>query len=162
MGYTTEFRGEFNLDRPLDEAHATYLRAFNETRRMKRDAAATFGRPDPIRSSADLPVGIEGGYFVGEGGFHGQDDGGDVVEHNNPPTGQPGLWCQWTVGDDNQSIVWDESEKFYDYTRWLEYIIEHFLAPWGYVLNGDVRWRGEEFGDDGTITVIDNEVSTSS
>jgi len=27
--------------------------------------------------------------------------------------GLPGIWCQWTVGDDNRSIVWDQGEKFY-------------------------------------------------
>lgn len=161
MGYTTDFEGQFDLDRPLDEAHATYLRSFSETRRMKRDAAVTHGRTDLTRASADLPVGIDGGYFVGEEGFAGQDRGGDVLDGNNPPSGQPGLWCQWTVGGGDQSIVWDDGEKFYEYTAWLVYVIEHFLAPWGYTLNGVVRWRGEEFSDNGTIRVVDNEVSTS-
>ncbi len=49
-------------------------------------------------------------------------------------------------------------EKFYHYTEWLEYIIEHFLKPWGYVLNGSVEWRGEDDADLGVIYVHQNRV----
>jgi hypothetical protein len=38
----------------------------------------------------------------------------------------------------------------------LEYLIDHFLAPWGYVLNGEVNWQGEREDDTGKIIVADN------
>lgn len=158
MGYTTDFVGHFTLDKPLTKAHADYLRAFNDTRRMKRDAAATEKRTDVVRIAAGLPVGDEGAYFVGESG---QEFGATgVLDYNNPPKEQPGLWCQWRPTDENDGIEWDNGEKFYEYVGWLAYIVEHFLAPWGYVLNGEVAWQGEDSGDNGAIVVQANRVGT--
>lgn len=158
MGYTTDFDGKFDLDKPLTEAHRAYLVKFNETRRMRRNPSLTSKRADPVREAVGLPVGPEGAYFVGEGGYAGQDNGPDVTDHNEAPEGQPGLWCQWVPNEDGTAIVWDGGEKFYFYTEWLQYLIHNFLAPWGYALNGQVEWNGEEPGDQGVIHVRDNEV----
>lgn len=185
MGYTTDFNGEFTLDRALASEHLAYLKAFNETRRMKRDAAKAEKLPDPVRVAAGLPIGDEGGYFVGGGGEFGQGDDESVVDHNTAPGQrgygdgdfqarydtnqrrigegrcQPGLWCQWVPSEDGTMIVWDEGEKFYEYVAWLKYIVEHFLKPWGYVLNGRMTWQGEEPDDSGVIRVTDNVVEAA-
>ena len=165
MGYTTYFDGEFRLSPTLTAEHAAYLTAFASTRRMARDATATTLRSDPLRAATGLPVGLEGGYFVSEEGFRGQGLGSigtgsypDVIDHNHPPSGQPGLWCQWIPTDDGAAIVWDENEKFGNYIEWLQYIIEHFLTPWGYALNGEVTWNGEEPDDFGKISVVSSSV----
>lgn len=158
MGYHTDFHGKFNLDKPLTVAHKTYLEKFNQTRRVQRNALKTAQREDTVREAVGLPVGIQGGYFVGEGGFAGQGEGADITNGNNPPTGQPGLWCQWTPNELGTAIEWDGGEKFYDYVEWLEYLIQHFLKPWGYTLNGKVEWYGEENSDQGVIHVKDNKV----
>jgi len=71
---------------------------------------------------------------------------------------QPGLWCQWVPNEAGTAIVWDEGEKFYEYTAWIEYLIAHFLGPWGYRLDGEVYWQGEENDDRGLIAIVDNEV----
>lgn len=71
----------------------------------------------------------------------------------------PGIWCQWVPTDDGLGIEWDGNEKFYDYVEWLEYIIKHFLNPKDYLLNGAVRYQGEEIGDVGRIEVKDNKVT---
>ena len=183
MGYTTDFYGHFTLDKPLTPEHAAYLKAFNETRRMKRDASKTSKLPDTRREAVKLPIGNDAEYYVGsvDDGNHGQGKemfgarDADIVDFNSPPSGQPGLWCGWTVADAEgdsisdrdanptrpaQSIVWDGGEKFYEYVKWLEYLIEHFLKPWGYKLNGDVTWQGEESDDRGMIRVTDNKVKT--
>jgi len=49
-------------------------------------------------------------------------------------------------------------EKFYGWLEWLEYIIRYQLKPWGYLLNGQVSWRGENSGDSGIIYVKNNRV----
>jgi hypothetical protein len=159
MGYTTDFFGEFTLDRELKPEHAAYLRKFNETRRMKRDAAKSELRPDPLRIAAGLPIGVQGEFFVGAGGSRGQEKGasaGDILDYNSPPSTQPSLWCQWTVSDNGMEIVWDQGEKFSDYVPWIEYLIDNFLKPWGYSLNGDVKWNGEDTYDLGLIEIRDN------
>jgi len=158
MGYTTEFQGAFDLDKPLTKARREYLFKFSDTRRMNRDAKKTKKRPDSVRKAAKLPVGDEGAYFVGETGFAGQDYGPDVIDGNEPPTGQPGLWCKWEPNKEGTKIRWNGMEKFYDYIDWLEYLINHFLEPWGYKLNGTVTWTGENPTDIGKIYVRDNVI----
>lgn len=159
MGYTTEFRGRFQIEPPLTAAQVAYLCAFNETRRMKRNAALTALRSDPLRVAVALPLGEAGEFFVGEEGFAGQHEGPDVVDGNGPPPTQPGPWCQWRPTDDGHFLEWDGNEKFYDYTEWLDYMIGCFFRPWGCVLNGQVAWFGEDHNDVGRLVVRDNKVS---
>jgi hypothetical protein len=167
MGYSTDFDGEFKLDKPLTEAQVAYLTKFAETRRMKRNAELTAKRPDPLREAVGLPVGTEGEYFVNEGGVAGQghmfnpdrrENERDVVSYNDSPSTQPGLWCQWIPTEGGEAIIWDFGEKFYNYVEWLEYIIENFIDPWGYKMNGTVYWHGEDTDDIGSIIVVDNVV----
>jgi len=162
MGYTTYFSGEFKLDKPLAPEHKAYLEKFSQTRRVKRDAAKAALLPDPVREAAGLPIGSEGAYFVGGTGCAGQDRDDSILDYNRAPKDQPGLWCQWQPDEDGEYIEQDGGEKFYNYTEWIEYLIEHFLAPWGYTVNGEVDWDGEESGDDGTITVENNVVTSES
>lgn len=161
MGYTTEFDGSFSVTPPLKPEHVAYLTKFSETRRMKRDATQSLKMSDPVREAVGLPVGEEGAYFVGGGGFFGQDEDSSVLAPNRPPTGQPGLWCKWIPTEDGSSIEWDGNEKFYDYIEWIQYLITHFTKPWGYTVNGSVEWGGEERGDTGIITVTDNTVKAA-
>jgi hypothetical protein len=146
MGYTTDFSGRFETNKPLSDKMFNYLKMFNETRRMARNMDAAYG--------------VEGEFFVEGKGAFGQDSDSTVIDHNKPASTQPGLWCQWTPSDDRMGIEWDCGEKFYNYTEWLVYLIHKILAPNGYVLNGTVKWQGEEVGDVGKIIVEDNRVFT--
>lgn len=80
--------------------------------------------------------------------------------NTQPYPGMPGFWCQWVPTEDAKGLEWDGGEKFYEYVEWLEYLIEHFVEPWGLKLNGEIEWRGEEWDDKGTIVVVNNEVTT--
>jgi len=159
MGYQTVFDGEFKLNKPLKKKQIEYLKKFAETRRMKRNSIETEKLPDPVRKAVKLPIGVEGGYFVGDTEDFGQGRTPDIIDYNSPPNGQPGLWNQWVPNEDGTAITWDGGEKFYSYVEWLRYIIGHFLAPWGYVLNGEVTWSGEEQGDVGIIICKNNKVA---
>ncbi len=162
MGYTTDFDGSFTLDRPLTAAQAAYLRKFAETRRMKRDPVATATLPDPLREAVGLPIGSEAGYYVGSTAMAGQDwkrlGAVGVVDDNNEPDEQPGLWNHWVPTEDGAGIEHDGGEKFYDYAEWLQYICDHFLKRWDLTLNGKVRFQGEEPDDRGAVIVQDNKV----
>lgn len=129
MSCDMAFRGEFAVQPPLRSGHLAYLWVFNRTRHMKRDPAITTSVNDP------------------------------VVERNTPPEAQPGLPCNWTPSEDGAALVWDGHRKFVDWEPWLCYLIDHFLKPWGYTVNGSVEWRGEEWLDVGVLRVRDNEVS---
>lgn len=147
MGYTTDFEGRFDLNRTLDPVTFLFLKQLNVTRRMKRRGLA----PE---------YGVDGEFFVGGGGFMGQNHEDSIADFNAPPSTQPSLWCQWVPTDDGNAIEWDGGEKFYEYVAWLEYLIEKILEPRGYVLNGSVKWAGEDPRDLGVIDVRDNRVST--
>jgi hypothetical protein len=126
---------------------------------MRRDARKAKVLADPIREAVGLPLGIEAGYFTGGEGMMGQERDDSVLDCNTPPKGQPGLWCQWTPKPDGTAILWDGVEKFYNYVEWLKYLLRHFLVPWGYVVNGEMHWVGEDDLDRGTITVRHNRVT---
>jgi hypothetical protein len=146
MGYTTDFMGKFDFNKPLSDKMFNFLKLFNETRRMKRNVEEVFG--------------VEGEFYVFGGGSYGQDHETNIVDYNQEPSTQPSLWLQWTPTEDRLSLEWDSGEKFYSYTEWLVYLIHKVLAPNGYVLNGTVQWQGEENGDVGEIFVEDNRVYT--
>ena len=158
MGYTTWFDGAFQLDKPLTQEHKIYLNNFSNTRRMKRDINIVETISDPIRIAAKLPIGEEGCYFVGGNGYAGQDRDKSIIDYNSPPNYQPGLWCQWVPSDDGTTIVWDGEEKFYNHKKWLEYIIEHFLEPWGYMLSGSCAYQGEDPDDKGEYRILNNKL----
>lgn len=161
MGYTISFDGHFEVTPKLKHEHAVYLHRFSETRRMKRDINFTKNFPDPIRKAAGLNVGANGQYYVGDNNMNGgMTHTIDIIDFNAPSSPQPGLWCKWVPTENLDGIEWNGVEKFYDYIEWLEYIIEHFLSPWGYKVNGKVTWHGEEAGDVGIIEVKNNQVKS--
>lgn len=106
-----------------------------------------------------LPVGPEGAYFVaGEAISYDEPENNSVIDINHPPKDQPGLWCQWLPNAEGTEIQWDGGEKFYDYVEWINYLIDNFLKPWGYTLDGSVNWYGEDRRDTGTIIIENNQV----
>jgi hypothetical protein len=144
MGYDTKFDGKFVIQpEPLSEGLNNYINKLSETRRMNRRIEG---------------FGTEGEFFVFGSGFAGQDADNTIIKYNEPPSTQPSLWCQWIISNDGQYLGWDGGEKFYDYTKWLEYIINNFLAPFDYWLEGSVEWQGEEVGDLGLIDASKEKV----
>jgi len=146
MGYSTDFEGEFKLDKPLHPKIFYFLNKLAETRRMKRKL------PEEL-------YGIEGEFYIygGQSGF--SDDGTpDVIDSNAPPSTQPARWLQWITNEKGTAIEWDQGEKFYEYEAWLRYLIDKILAPNGYVMNGEVKWQGESMDDRGLLIVKNNKL----
>ena len=86
----------------------------------------------------------------------------DFAKTRHNPRETPGYYCQWVITQDyygEEALVWDEGEKFYNYVEWLQYLIENFFEPEGYVLDGEVEYQGEESDDFGTIQVKNNIVT---
>jgi hypothetical protein len=184
MGYSTDFDGEFKLTPFATPEQVEYINKFIDTRRMGRKVdvlmekfKGKFGLPliktnllpasetsvtdlvdngngefVPVDRTAAEIYGVQGEFFIG-------DENTAVIDHNRPPTTQPGLWCQWTLDEDGTSLQWDGGEKFYSYVEWLQYMITNFFSPWGIMLNGEVEWSGEESSDLGKIIVVNNVVT---
>ena len=159
MGYTTDFFGSFNFNKPVEPWLIEYIDKFCNSRRMKRDnekIKELYPKWKDLCFNEEL--GTEGEYFIGGIGFMGQTEDDSVINGNAPASTQPGLWCQWIISEDGLRLEWDGGEKFYYYDEWLGYLIANFFDPLGYVLNGSVEWQGEDYDDFGTITVTDNVI----
>lgn len=162
MGYTTDFTGFFSIENPLTPSQVAYIQAFNKTRRMSRSEGDAELLPDELRKAVGLPIGHNGGYYVGSNldGNFGQTRDTSILDYNQPPEGQPGLWCQWTVSDDGTQLEWDGGEKFYNYIEWLQYLVTHFFSVWGVKLNGEIKWQGEDMDDRGKIIACDGIITS--
>lgn len=153
MGYTTEFEGRISLSRSLTEDEAYYITQFSKSRRMERNASICQEFDDPVRESVGFPIGIEGEFCVFNYGY----DDRSVIDHNKPPSTQPGLWCQWIPSGDLTALEWDGVEKFYSYFEWLIYIHDNILVKWGVTFTNEyyITYQGEETEDTGEIFVRD-------
>ena len=161
MGYTTDFKGSFTLSKPATPEQIEYLNRFSYTRRMKRDVEKL---NEQYKGEFGLPgtgYGEEGEFFCKRDGDFGQSNDASIVDHNHPPSTQPGLWCQWVLTEDGWELEWDGGEKFYCYVEWLQYLIENFFSRWGIEINGTVKWQGEDMDDRGRIKVEGNKITTT-
>lgn len=153
MGYTTEFTGSFQLNKPLDKKTAKLINGLNRTRRMKRDLTKLGMTQEEANQ-----YGIDGEFYCPpKSNFCGQDNDASIVDFNEPPETQPGLWCGWRYSKTNNCIKWDGGEKFYHYVSWLKYLIDNILGS-EYQLNGEVTFQGEDEDDKGTIIVENNVI----
>jgi len=156
-GYDTTFIGGFSVEPSLKKVHRDYLTAFSQVRHMQRDVSRLARKKDPRRVAAKLPLGEDGAYFIGSKAAQSDADV-SVLQRNRSPAGQPGLWCQWIPSKSGALMEWDGGEKFYAPGAWLQYLLEHFLIPWGYTLHGEVFFQGEIFADHGKIVIDGNRV----
>jgi hypothetical protein len=138
MGYTTDFEGRFQIEPPLLMEDQAFLTEFAQVRHVKRNVGPEYG--------------IEGEFYV-------KDETTGVLDYNKPPKTQPGLYCQWVPTENGSELEWDGGEKFYEYEKWLVYIIDKILKPRGYVLSGEVEWQGEDSSDFGKLVVKNNELT---
>lgn len=154
MGYDTEFFGEVAVSPPLNQAECAYLQKFAQARRMDRE---------------------RGPYFVDGSGSFGEGPDPDIRDSNQPPEGQPGVWCQWIPNEDGSALEWDEDEKFYEADSWMAYLIDHFLRPgaeasktddpqfveftFDHVLDGEIEAQGEEPSDMWLLRIENNVVT---
>lgn len=165
MGYSTEFTGEFSITPRLRLNHLKYLKAFAESRHMKRDTSKipNINLIERARLQTDLDCGVDGEFCFNESPLEnsGQRMDESILNYNKPPGIQPSLWCQWIPNEEGDKLKWDGVEKFTGYIDWLVYLIRTFFSrpTWGYTLNGCVKWQGEHDDDRGTICLHNNVIT---
>ncbi len=63
------------------------------------------------------------------------------------------------VSEDRTCIVPEDDESRHGLRMWLLLLVEHFLGPRGYVLDGEIWWSADDDSEDrGCIYVKDNQV----
>jgi hypothetical protein len=123
MGYTTEFIGHIEIAPALNTAEQQYLSAFGHSRRCQV-------APSPY----DIPGNPAAAF---------ERTSGEIDAYNSIATGQPSLWCGWHPCFEGCCLSFDGIEKFYNATRWMEYLIQHFLAPGAIAQRSGASWFGE-------------------
>lgn len=160
MGYSTIFIGALDFNKPVTNELQNYINTFSATRRMERNNEKIKELyPNWKQQCWHGNLGKNGEYFIGDIDNCGRDISESIINYNEPPMTQPGLWCQWIIKD-NQ-LVWNEVEKFYSYVDWLEYLITNFFEPDGYILNGKIHFQGEDSDDNGMIIVTNNNITVT-
>jgi hypothetical protein len=107
MGYTTDFIGHIDISPGLNQAEQDYLSGFSLTRHYARKEGPYYVSPNPYADQSS----------------------DDPERSNRLAKGQPQIWCRWVPCWDGCCLALDGEEKIYEPTRWLEYLIEHFLVP---------------------------------
>ncbi len=77
---------------------------------------------------------------------------------DSPEPDLPGYGGLIDVSEDGSLIVPEEDESRHGVRLWLRLMIEHFLGPLGYVLEGEIEWTADELDDRGNIFVRGNLV----
>lgn len=160
MGYTTDFNGKFVIDKKLDDKTKNLINGLSNTRRVGRDTHRLSRNLNISYTECLEKYGKEGEFYYDENDFKncGQTHTNDMINYNTPPFYQPSLWCQWKYNEENNSIVWDQNEKFYEYIPWIKYLVKRVFEPNNYKLNGEVKWFGEEDNDRGIIIIENNNI----
>ena len=152
MGYDTQFSGGFSVDpgdSTIDELRSL-IGGLADTRRMKRDLSKVADEKGLVRGHTVEHFGTDGMFYV-------HDDGAGVVDANTPPGDQPSLWLGWEINDKG-NLAWN-GEKFHEYILWLEWLVKHVFEPVGAKLNGEIRWRGDNMGDEGILVMTNNKLT---
>lgn len=72
----------------------------------------------------------------------------------------PNSYFQWLPSESLDTIVWDGNEKFYEYTDWLQWIVDH-LSVKKITASGRILFQGEDIDDRGYLIVEDRIASVS-
>lgn len=154
MGYDTAFKGCLFFNKPLSKNLADAINRYCSIRHcVYRDKGEQYGPDGKWWDGDELDVDWRKAIFE-----YDETERKKQEDYNQLADGLPSFYCQWKVSDDRREIVWDGGEKFYGYIQWLEIIIDHFLRPNLYVLNGEMEWQGEDASDTGIFCVCENKV----
>lgn len=134
-----EFRGAFKCTPPAEPSHTAYLRKFLAMKHLHRNLSQVMLVPDPLRTAAGLPLGLDGEFFVG-----------DDLRVGLPAGTKPSADCPWEpvideanrlVGLACRKTLIDDADNVQLRLEWIKYLLGNLFIPWGYVLDGVVRWH---------------------
>jgi hypothetical protein len=74
----------------------------------------------------------------------------------SPGEDLPAYMDVFDISEDRTTILPDEDESTHGLRLCLMLLVEHFLAPLGYLLDGEVSWDADDVNDRGSIFVKDN------
>lgn len=157
MGYTTEFIGSFEIDGDLNSEVIRLINGLSTTRRIKINTNELAKKMNITEEKCINIYGKEGKFYFGNFSYNDT----IILNNNEPPCDQPGLWCQWKLDIEQKKLVWDYGEKFYYYVEWLKYLIDNVFKLNNIELNGIMCYKGEDFDDMGCIKICKNIITVT-
>ena len=157
--------GNLTFDRPLRDEHTKYLQRFFEIQHFQRDVDRLEQLADSLRLAAELPLGTQGEYFLGEGSdssinpcsspADSSQRHRDTITRWDPPSDQPSNYCGWELTADYTGLTsTGETNKPDEYLKWLYYLIKSFFVRWEYALNGRVIIKS----DNPLLVIVNNNM----
>lgn len=161
MSYFNEGEGLLSLTPALDKPQVQYLQAFIKTRHCKRDENKCQNISDILREKIGVPVGIEGQYSVYSADFNFIESVEDeaVLDYDSKCSGCPELWCGWDISDNGKELFWYGGELSRMPVEWIEYLKENFFDKWNVEISNEVKWKGSNRKDKGTIKFTNNKLT---
>ena len=158
MGYHTEWFGCFEIYNKnqkrakLPKKVAALIIGLSKTRRMCRNTTRLAKRLRMSEERCLRLYGVYGERYI-EKNYEttlGQTNSPDIIDYNQPPPNQPGLWCNFTYNTETRVIEWNGGEKTRDGVEWIKYIAD-LIQEHGYDLKGTMNWQGEDEDDNGIL-----------
>ena len=164
------YAGQIKVAEKMPIDIVNYINCFSAIRHVKRDNKKLKEiHPDWAEHVFDYRLGTQGEYYVPINEPNEKDNYDDksIVDFDNPPDTQPGLWCPWVLGGERtfegleNAIIewgqWEQEMSGYEDFKWMKYMIDKFLKVKGYVCNGIISGIGEN--DTGHfIIAIENNI----
>jgi hypothetical protein len=126
MAFRASTCGHLSIAPPLNAAEHDYISAFVYTRRHAgRDHP--YDVPDNPAVDSVIQIGASG--LPESGNLAGNVATRDIDTYHRPLDGQPSLWCPWVPSCQGKCLSLEAEEKISAPVTWLQYLIDHFLAP---------------------------------
>lgn len=125
MAHRASVCGHLTVTPSLNAAEFEYLSAFALSRRHAERAGPYDVPMNPAEDSV-MQVGepVDGRPTISRAVQY-----TDLDAYNTPTVGQPALWCPWMPSCGGTCLHLCDDEKMSAPAAWLQYLIDHFLAP---------------------------------
>lgn len=117
--------------------YARYLGMFCEVPHWKRNEATCRLIKDPFRDAIGLPPGKYGEFVIGTKKFD------SSVSSKRPYKHHPSEFVPFAVNLDSEfkmTLNMVGSPRPSVLAKWTSYLLEKFIGPWGYNMNGYISW----------------------
>lgn len=161
------FSEKFEIEEKLDDKLAEYMYHFFNTKHVKRDIELTKKVYQNWKDRCYRSrLGVEGEYFVDH---YTQEKKEDILNEYEPPAPLPECWCCLRIErSDKDRLIWRndlmDSAMIIHRVRWIKYVLDNFLVPNGYTVNGEMRFQANLYREykeelyEGKIKIENSEI----
>lgn len=125
MSSATQVHGQIDIRPVLNDEEQAYLAAFTMSPRVRGPGSDYDVPGNPAAAAARLTQHAP----PADRGSSAAEAAGDGSAEPEVATGQPSLWCPWTVCWEGCCLTLDPRRPVDHAGAWARYLIDHFLRP---------------------------------